>query len=169
MRPRSCRASSGPGSAPPRSGRTATTSILRSRSLTRLPQFTVRRAPGAERRRGLVSRIDVDEDGALGVQRDRQLEREVAPDLKAETSRRAATRGPPLVPRAGGKEVRIQESICGPGDTESEVEEPEPGRVPAAARRTEAPPDSSTRSRRATHVGNSHRTAMGCRWVGAPE
>ena len=33
----------------------------------------MRRAPGAERSGGLVLRIDVDEDGALDVQRDRQL------------------------------------------------------------------------------------------------
>ena len=33
----------------------------------------MRRAPGAERSGGLAPRIDVDEDGALDVQRDRQL------------------------------------------------------------------------------------------------
>ena len=47
----------------------------------RLPEFAVRGTPGAERRRGLVARIDVDEDGALGVQRDREPEREVAPGV----------------------------------------------------------------------------------------
>ena len=41
----------------------------------------MRRAPGAERRRGLVARIDVDEDDALVVQRDRQPERKVAPEV----------------------------------------------------------------------------------------
>ena len=44
-----------------------------------LPEVAVRRTPRAERRHGLVARIDVDEDGAVGVQRDRQLLREVAP------------------------------------------------------------------------------------------
>ena len=39
----------------------------------RLPEFAVRGTPGAERRRGLVAGLDVDEDGALGVQRDGQL------------------------------------------------------------------------------------------------
>ena len=39
----------------------------------------MRRAPGAERCRGRVSCIDVDEDGAVGLERDWQLEREVAP------------------------------------------------------------------------------------------
>ena len=38
----------------------------------RLPEIAVRRTPGAERRLGLVTGIDVDEDGALVVQRDRQ-------------------------------------------------------------------------------------------------
>ena len=42
----------------------------------RLPEFTVRGTPGAERRRGLVARIDVDEHGALGVKRDGEPERE---------------------------------------------------------------------------------------------
>ena len=45
----------------------------------RVPEPAVRRAPGAKRGRGRVAGIDVDEDGALGVQRDRQLDREVAP------------------------------------------------------------------------------------------
>ena len=47
----------------------------------RLPEFAVRGTPGAERRRGLVARIDVDEDGALGVKRDREPERGVAPEV----------------------------------------------------------------------------------------
>ena len=47
----------------------------------RLPEFAVRRAPGAESRRCLVARIEVDENGAPGVQRDRQPEREVAPEV----------------------------------------------------------------------------------------
>ena len=38
-------------------------------------------APGAERLGALVSRIDEDEDGALGVQGDRQLHREVTPGV----------------------------------------------------------------------------------------
>ena len=36
-------------------------------------------APGAERRVGVVSRIDEDEDGPAGLQRDRELQRKVAP------------------------------------------------------------------------------------------
>ena len=36
-------------------------------------------APGAERLGGLVSRIDEDEEGVLGLERDRQLGREMAP------------------------------------------------------------------------------------------
>ena len=47
----------------------------------RLPEFAVRSTPGAESRRCLVARIDVDEDGALGVKRDREPEREVAPEV----------------------------------------------------------------------------------------
>ena len=47
----------------------------------RLPEFAVRRAPGMERRRGPVARLGVDEDGALGVQRDGQPEREEAPKV----------------------------------------------------------------------------------------
>ena len=47
----------------------------------RLPEFAVRGTPGAERRRGLVAGIEVDEDGALGVKRDREPEREVAPEV----------------------------------------------------------------------------------------
>ena len=47
----------------------------------RLPGFAVRRAPGAECRRCLVARIEVDEDGAPGVQRDRQPEREAGISL----------------------------------------------------------------------------------------
>ena len=41
----------------------------------------MRGTPGAERRRGLVARIDVDEHGALGVKRDGEPEREVAPEV----------------------------------------------------------------------------------------
>ncbi len=41
----------------------------------------MRRAPGAERFGALVSRIDEDEDGALDVQHDRQLDRGVAPGV----------------------------------------------------------------------------------------
>ena len=48
----------------------------------RLPEFAVRGTPGAERRRGLVARIDVDEDGALGVKRDREPEREAGISLR---------------------------------------------------------------------------------------
>ena len=48
----------------------------------RLPEAAPRRAPGAEGRRGLVARIDMDEDGALGVQCDRQLEREAGISLR---------------------------------------------------------------------------------------
>ena len=40
----------------------------------RLPELAVRRAPGAERRRGLVARIDVHEHSTFGVQCDRQPE-----------------------------------------------------------------------------------------------
>ena len=47
----------------------------------RLPEFAVRGTLGAERRRRFVSRIDVDEDGTLGVQRDRHPAREVAPEV----------------------------------------------------------------------------------------
>ena len=48
----------------------------------RLPEFAVRRAPGAECRRCLVARIEVDENGAPGVQRDRQPEREAGISLR---------------------------------------------------------------------------------------
>ena len=48
----------------------------------RLPEFAVRRSPGAERRRGLVAGIDVNEDGALGVQQDPQPEREAGINLR---------------------------------------------------------------------------------------
>ena len=48
----------------------------------RLPEFAVRRTPGAERGRGLIARIDMDEDGALGVQRDGQFEREAGISLR---------------------------------------------------------------------------------------
>ena len=44
----------------------------------RLPEFAVRRTPGAERGRGLVARIDMDEDGAL----DGQFEREAGINLR---------------------------------------------------------------------------------------
>ena len=40
----------------------------------RLPELAVRRTPGAERRRGLVARIDVHEHSTFGVQCDRQPE-----------------------------------------------------------------------------------------------
>ena len=39
--------------------------------------------------------------------------------------------------RAGGNEVKMKESIHGPGDTESEDPAPDAGRVPEAVRRTE--------------------------------
>ena len=42
----------------------------------------MRRSPGAERRRGLVAGIDVNEDGALGVQQDPQPEREAGINLR---------------------------------------------------------------------------------------
>ena len=45
----------------------------------------------------------------------------------------------PLDPRTGGNEVKIQESIYGPGDAESDVAVPAPGRDPAAVRGTEEP------------------------------
>ena len=41
-----------------------------------LPEAAVPSAPGAERLGALVSRIDEDKEGALGVQGDRQLDRE---------------------------------------------------------------------------------------------
>ena len=41
----------------------------------------MRRTPGAERRPGLVSGMDEDEDNPAGVQRDGQPEREVAPSV----------------------------------------------------------------------------------------
>ena len=45
----------------------------------RVPEPAVRRTPGVKRGRGRVAGIGVDEDGTLGVQRDGQLYREVAP------------------------------------------------------------------------------------------
>ena len=47
----------------------------------RVPELAVRHAPGPERGRGIVAGIGVDEDGALGVQRDRQLYREAGISL----------------------------------------------------------------------------------------
>ena len=48
----------------------------------RPPEAQVRFAPRAERRRGIVSGIDVDEHGALGFERDRQLERKAGISLR---------------------------------------------------------------------------------------
>ena len=48
----------------------------------RIPEPPVRIAPRPERRRGLVARTGVDEDGAPGVQRDGQLEREAGISLR---------------------------------------------------------------------------------------
>ena len=48
----------------------------------RFPKAAMRFAPGAERGRGIVSGIDVDEEGALGVQRDRQFGREAGIRLR---------------------------------------------------------------------------------------
>ena len=46
----------------------------------------------------------------------------------------------PLDPRTGGKEVKTQESIYGPGDTETAAAAvPVPDAVPDADRRTEVP------------------------------
>ena len=47
----------------------------------RLPEAAMCHGPRAERRRGIVSGIDVDEHGALGFERDRQLEREAGISL----------------------------------------------------------------------------------------
>ena len=47
-----------------------------------LPEAAVPSAPGAERLGALVSRIDEDEDGPLGVQGDRQLDREAGVSLR---------------------------------------------------------------------------------------
>ena len=52
---------------------TATTSTDRPWFSERVPEPAVRRAPGAERGRGVVAGIDVDEHGAARVQRDGQL------------------------------------------------------------------------------------------------
>ena len=60
---------------------TTTTSIPQPRSQSASQSSRWRGTPGAERRRGLVARIDVDEDGALGVKRDREPERAVAPEV----------------------------------------------------------------------------------------
>ena len=51
-------------------------------SLERVPEPAVRRAPGAERSRGVVAGIDVDEHGAARVQRDGQFEREAGISLR---------------------------------------------------------------------------------------
>ena len=48
----------------------------------RFPKAAMRFAPGAERGRGVVSGIDVDEHGALGFERDRQFEREAGINLR---------------------------------------------------------------------------------------
>ena len=49
--------------------------------MERVPEPAVLPAPGTERGRGVVAGIDVYEEGALGVQRDRQLEREAGISL----------------------------------------------------------------------------------------
>ena len=51
-------------------------------SLERVPEPAVRRSPGAERGRGVVAGIDVDEHGAARVQRDGQFEREAGINLR---------------------------------------------------------------------------------------
>ena len=61
----------------------------------RVPEPAVRCSPGAERGRGVVAGIDVDEHGAARVQRDGQFEREVAPG------------------RAGGSPVHPDGQRCG--------------------------------------------------------
>ena len=48
----------------------------------RFPEAAMCHGPGAERRRGIVSGIDVDEECALGFERDRQLEREAGISLR---------------------------------------------------------------------------------------
>ena len=48
----------------------------------RVPEPPVRRTPGVKRGRGRVAGIGVDEDGALGVQRDGQLYREAGISLR---------------------------------------------------------------------------------------
>ena len=48
----------------------------------RVPEPAVRPAPGVKRGRGRVAGIGVDEDGALGVQRDGQLYREAGISLR---------------------------------------------------------------------------------------
>ena len=47
-----------------------------------LPEAAMCHGPRTERRRGIVSGIDVDEECALGVQRDRQFEREAGISLR---------------------------------------------------------------------------------------
>ena len=59
----------------------------------------MRRAPGAERQRGLAARINVHEDGTLGVQRDQRPESEVGLN--------AADR-PPRGPAGTGSLVRCR-------------------------------------------------------------
>ena len=55
-----------------------------------LPEAAVRRTPRAECRRGHGSGIHIDEDGAVGVRRDRQLQREVVPGAFRRLSDRPA-------------------------------------------------------------------------------
>ena len=47
-----------------------------------VPEAAVRVGPGAERRRGVVAGIGIDEDSARGLERDRQLEREAGISLR---------------------------------------------------------------------------------------
>ena len=72
----------------PRVRTTATTSMDRPRSLSAFQRPRCTLLSGAERRGGLVARIDVDEHGALGFQRDRQLERAIAACVSGRPLRR---------------------------------------------------------------------------------
>ena len=60
----------------------------------------MRRAPGAKRRRGIVTRLGVDEDRALRVQRDGQPEREEAPKIPPERAPVDPLRKKPPLPSA---------------------------------------------------------------------
>ena len=77
----SSRGSSGPAAAPSRCGRRPRPRRI-GRAPERFPEAAMCHGPGAERRRGIVAGIDVDEECALGFQRDRQLEREAGINLR---------------------------------------------------------------------------------------
>ena len=102
----SARGSCGPAPGCRGSGRPATTSMDRPRSLSAFQRPRCTLLSGAERRGGLVARIDVDEHGALGFQRDRQLERAIAARVSGCPLRRPSGHRAPGRTRARGSGTR---------------------------------------------------------------